>query len=69
MKGDKNIVEGKLKQAEGKLRDAYGDLTGNLAQDVKGKIKQVEGKIQESFGHAQNAAQESKDRDQENPRV
>jgi uncharacterized protein YjbJ (UPF0337 family) len=59
MKGDKNIVSGKLKQVQGKLQDAYGDLTGNVSQDLKGKAKQVEGKIQESYGRAQNAVENS----------
>jgi uncharacterized protein YjbJ (UPF0337 family) len=62
MKGDKNIVDGKMKQVEGKIRDAYGDLAGDPVQDAKGKAKQIEGKIQESYGRAQNAVQ---DRDED----
>jgi len=52
---DRDVVEGKLKQAEGKTQDALGDVTGNTSDDVEGKAKQVEGKIQEGFGKAKEA--------------
>jgi len=59
--GDKDIVEGKLKQAEGKVQDAWGDMTNNPDQDMKGKAKQVEGKVQEGYGRADNAVKDAVD--------
>jgi uncharacterized protein YjbJ (UPF0337 family) len=53
---NKEIIKGKAKQVEGKLRDAKGDLTGNLEDDITGKTKVVEGKIQEGIGRAKEAA-------------
>ena len=61
---DKDVVEGKLKQAEGKAQDALGDVTGNPDDDVAGKSKQVEGKIQEGVGRAKDAVRDALDKDQ-----
>jgi len=58
---DKDVIAGKMKQAEGKVQDAYGDLTGNPEQDAKGKAKQVEGKVQEGYGRLQNAVRDVDD--------
>lgn len=50
----KDVVKGKVKQAEGKLQDAYGDATDSTEDKIEGKVKQAEGKIQEGFGHAKD---------------
>jgi uncharacterized protein YjbJ (UPF0337 family) len=63
--GDKDVFEGKMKQAEGKVQDAFGDLTGSPEQDARGKTKQVEGKIQEGYGRLQNAIKDTDDVDDE----
>ena len=60
---DKDVVEGKLKQAEGKVQDAWGDLTNNPEQDLKGKAKQAEGKVQETVGRTDNAVKNTLDDD------
>ena len=61
---DKDVVEGKVKQAEGKAQDAMGDVTGNADDDVAGKAKQAEGKIQEGFGKAKDAVRDTLNNDQ-----
>ena len=61
---DKDVVEGKLKQAEGKVQDAAGDVTGNTHDDVAGKAKQAEGKVQEGFGKAKDAVRDALNKDQ-----
>lgn len=52
---DKNIAQGKFKQAEGKAQDIRGDVTGNISDDIEGKAKQVAGKVQEEYGKAKDA--------------
>ncbi len=59
---DSDVIEGKLKQAEGKAQDALGDVTGNVDDDVAGKSKQVEGKVQEGFGKAKDALRDALDK-------
>lgn len=59
---DENVVEGKLKQAEGKAQDALGDVTGNTDDDAAGKSKQVEGKVQEEYGKAKDALRDALDK-------
>ena len=59
---DKDVIAGKLKQAEGKAQDAVGDVTGNTDDDVAGKAKQVEGKFQEEFGKAKDALRAALDK-------
>ena len=61
---DKDVVEGKLIQAEGKAQDALGDVTGNTADDVAGKAKQAEGTVQEGYGKAKDAVRDSLNNDQ-----
>ena len=56
---NEDVIEGKLKQAEGKAQDAAGDVTGNTHDDVDGKAKQVEGKAQELFGKAKEAVHDA----------
>ena len=56
---DADVVEGKLKQAEGKAQDAAGDVTGNVDDDAAGKAKQVEGKVQEGVGKAKDAVRDA----------
>jgi uncharacterized protein YjbJ (UPF0337 family) len=60
---DKDVFEGKMKQAEGKVQDAFGDLTGSSEQDARGKTKQVEGEVQEGYGRLQNAIHDTLDDD------
>ena len=52
---NEDILEGKLKQAEGKAQDAAGDVNGYTNDDVAGKARQVECKPQELFGKAKEA--------------
>ena len=52
---NEDIIEGKIKQAEGKAQDAAGDVTGSTEDDIAGKAKQVEGKAQELLGKAKEA--------------
>jgi len=47
---DKNIVKGKVKQAEGRVQDIGGVVSNDLGAQVEGKAKQVAGKVQEEFG-------------------
>jgi uncharacterized protein YjbJ (UPF0337 family) len=61
---DKDVVEGKLKQAEGRVEDAVGDVTGNTNDDVEGKAKQVEGQVQEGYGKAKDAVRDALNKDQ-----
>jgi uncharacterized protein YjbJ (UPF0337 family) len=61
---DKDVLEGKLKQAEGKAQDALGDVTGNTNDDVEGKAKQVEGKVQEGYGKAKDDLRDALNKDQ-----
>ena len=56
---NEDIIEGKIKQAEGKTQDAAGDVTGNTNDDVEGKAKQAEGKAQELFGKAKEAVHDA----------
>jgi len=56
---NEDVIEGKLKQAEGKTQDAAGDVTGNTHDDLDGKAKQVEGKAQELFGKAKEAVHDA----------
>lgn len=61
---DKDVLEGKMKQAEGRVQDAVGDVTGNTDDDVAGKAKQAEGKVQEGYGKAKDAVRDALDKDQ-----
>jgi uncharacterized protein YjbJ (UPF0337 family) len=58
---DQNVIEGKLKQAEGKVQDALGDVTGNSDTKAEGQVKQVEGKVQEGYGKAKDAVRDAFD--------
>lgn len=55
---NEDVIEGKLKQAEGKVQDAAADATGSTEDTLAGKAKQVVGKVQEGFGHAKDAVQD-----------
>jgi uncharacterized protein YjbJ (UPF0337 family) len=50
----KDVVKGKLKQAEGKAQDALGDATNSSEDKLAGKTKQAVGKVQEEFGRAKD---------------
>lgn len=56
---DADVVEGKMKQAEGKAQDAVGDVTGNVDDDAAGKAKQAEGKLQEGVGKVKDAVRDA----------
>ena len=58
---DKNVIEGKLKHAEGHAQEAFGDLTDDPNQKAAGKIKKSEGKVQETVGHIKDAARSATD--------
>jgi uncharacterized protein YjbJ (UPF0337 family) len=63
---NKDVVEGKLKQAEGRVEDAYGDLTHNHGHDINGKAKQAEGAAQEGLGHVKQAIADAVKRNEAN---
>lgn len=52
---DKDVVKGKLKQAEGKVQESFGKATNSTEDNLAGKSKQVTGKIQEEVGHAKDS--------------
>jgi uncharacterized protein YjbJ (UPF0337 family) len=55
---DSNVIDGKLKQAEGLAQDGLSDVTGSEKGHAEGKLKQAEGKIQEAVGHAIDAVKD-----------
>jgi uncharacterized protein YjbJ (UPF0337 family) len=61
---DKDVVAGKIKQAEGNVQDAAGDVTGDTNANVAGKTKQAEGKVQEGVGHAKDSVRNALNKDQ-----
>jgi uncharacterized protein YjbJ (UPF0337 family) len=58
---NKDIVKGKMKQAEGKAEDALGQATDSTEHQVKGKLKQAEGHVQEGFGKVKQAVKDAMD--------
>ncbi len=42
---DDDVVEGKMKQAEGKAQDALGDVTGNADDDVPARPNRSKAKF------------------------
>ena len=52
---DKNVIDGKLKHAEGVVQEKIGDLTNNPNEQAKGQEKKVAGKAQETIGHVKDA--------------
>lgn len=52
-KGTENSVEGKMTDAKGKVKDAFGGLTGDTSTQAEGKMDQAKGKAQDSLGKAQ----------------
>jgi uncharacterized protein YjbJ (UPF0337 family) len=58
---NRDIVKGKVKQAEGRVRDALGDLTDDPRDDARGKAKVAEGKIQEGIGKTRRAIKKALD--------
>jgi uncharacterized protein YjbJ (UPF0337 family) len=61
---DKDVLEGKLKQAEGTVQDQVGGATGSTEDQAAGKAKQVSGKVQEEYGRAKDAVHDALDKDQ-----
>ena len=61
---DKDVIEGKLKQAEGQAQDAIGGATGSTEDQGAGKAKQVTGAVQEEFGKAKEAVRDALNKDQ-----
>ncbi len=55
---DENQVEGKLDDATGKVKDAYGGLTGDTSTQLKGKAQQASGQAQQYYGDAVEQARE-----------
>ncbi len=56
---DNNVINGKVKQAQGLTQDAVADVTGSDKGHAEGKLKQVEGKVQEAVGHAIDAVKDA----------
>jgi uncharacterized protein YjbJ (UPF0337 family) len=61
---DKDVIEGKLKQAEGQAQAAVGGATGSVEDQGAGKAKQATGAIQEEFGKAKDAVHDALNKDQ-----
>ena len=53
---DKNVIEGKMKHAEGHLEEALGDLIDDPKLKAEGISKKRIGKEQETVGHLKDAA-------------
>lgn len=55
---DKNIIEGKAKQAVGAAKQKTGELIDNKEMQVKGGAQRAEGKVQEGYGKAKDAVKD-----------
>ena len=62
---DKNIVSGKVKQAEGHVQDVAGVVTNDPLEQLAGKAKQVEGKVQEEFGKLKDGVRREVQKDEQ----
>ena len=49
---NEDVIEGKLKQAEGKTQDAAGDVTGSTNDDGEGKAQELFGRAKEAIHDA-----------------
>ena len=54
--GDKNVVKGAGKQAEGKVNEVAGAAKGDLGQELAGKVEKNVGKAQEKVGRGEQKA-------------
>jgi uncharacterized protein YjbJ (UPF0337 family) len=54
--GDKNVVKGTGKQAEGKVNEVAGAAKGDLGQELGGKVEKNVGKLQEKVGRGEQKA-------------
>lgn len=59
---NKDIIKGKLKQAQGKVQEGYGKAVDSPMDETKGVLKQAEGNIQEGYGKAKQAVKNTIDR-------
>lgn len=55
---DKNVIQGKAKQAMGAAKQKVGDVTGNREMEAKGAAKRAEGKLQEGVGKTKDAVRD-----------
>lgn len=58
---NEDVVEGKIKQAEGKAQNVVGVVADSPETEAKGKLKQAEGAIQEGFGKVKEAVKNAVD--------
>ncbi len=58
---DKNVVQGKIKNAEGVVQEQVGKLTNDPNTQAEGVAKQVTGKAQETVGHVNDAVRAAAD--------
>ena len=54
---DKNVIDGKIKQAEGVVQETVGELTHNDKLKAQGLANKAAGKAQETVGHLRDAVQ------------
>lgn len=55
---DKNVIQGKAKQAMGAAKQKVGEVTGNREMEAKGAAKRAEGKVQEGVGKTKDAVRD-----------
>lgn len=55
---DKNVIQGKAKQAVGAAKQKVGEMTGNRELEAKGAAKRAEGKVQEGVGKTKDAVRD-----------
>ena len=56
--GNKDQVEGRLKESGGKIQEIAGKAVGSTTQELKGKIKKNIGKAQAGYGDAKERDRE-----------
>jgi uncharacterized protein YjbJ (UPF0337 family) len=54
---DSNILKGNWNIVKGKLRQAWGDLTDNDVEEIAGKKGQLIGKLQKQYGYTKDEAE------------
>ncbi len=58
---NKDILQGKWKQARGKVKQQWGRLTDNELDQIGGYYDELAGLIQERYGYSREKAQQEVD--------
>lgn len=56
---NKEITQGKVKQAEGKMKEAAGKLSGDESRELEGQAENIAGIIQEEYGKVKQSIHEA----------